>query len=123
MNDDLMLEYMLQMGQMRPEQEQMLRKQKQVDALRQMGAEAPQSTMVGKQMVAPSWAQYAGQLGNAYAAKKGQQGVDAGAQSMNDRQRQMLEEMRRRQQMARMPTYQDNADPYGMSTGGGMAFG
>lgn len=98
MNDNLMFDYLLQMGAMRPEEEEMARKQKMVDALRQQATDTPQGQMVSGHYVAPSFTQYAAQLANAYGARKGQQGVNAAMQGMNDRQRLALEEMRRRYQ-------------------------
>lgn len=96
MDDNLMFDYLLQMGAMRPEEQELARKQKMVEALRQGGMQAPEAQMVGRQMVAPSWTQYAAQLGQAYAARKGQQGVDSSMRGINDRQRQMLEDLRKR---------------------------
>lgn len=93
MNDEYMLEYLLQSGAMRPEEEELLRKQKMVDALRANSMESPQGQMVGKHYVAPSFTQYAAQLGNAYGARKGQQQVDAGMKTFNAKQGQMIKDL------------------------------
>lgn len=96
MNDEYMLEYLLQSGAMRPEEEELLRKQKMVDALRSSSMESPQGQMVGKHYVAPSVTQYASQLFNAYGARKGQQQVDTGMKSFNAKQGQMIKDLQAR---------------------------
>lgn len=116
MNDDLMFDYLLQMGAMRPEQEELKRKQAMVDALRQSALTPMQGQMVGKHYVAPGLAQGLAQLGTAYFAKQQQGDVDKGLSGMNARQAQMLEEMRkRRKQPAAIMDVQTPAarvDPY-----------
>jgi len=74
--NDLYIEYLLEMGAMTPEQEKLARQQSYVDSLRQSAITAPQGRMVGNTYVAPSWAQYAAQLGNAYMARSGQKKLD-----------------------------------------------
>lgn len=98
MDENALYEYLVQMGAMQPEMDQMKRKQAMVDALRKQSMEGPQGQMVSGRFVAPSITQYAAQLGNAYAAAKGQQGVDQQSMDMNARQRQMLEALRRKRQ-------------------------
>ena len=58
MNDDLMFEYLVQMGQMRPEEAELKKKQAMVDALRKGGMSAPEGQMIGKHYVAPGIGQY-----------------------------------------------------------------
>lgn len=99
MNDDLMFDYLLEMGAMRPEQEEMKRRQAMVEALRGNTMQPLQGQMVGKHYVAPNIAQAAAQLGSAYMAKQGQAGVDQGMKDMNAMQRQRLEELRRKRSM------------------------
>ena len=94
--DEMMFEYLLQMGAMRPEEVEMMRKQKQIDALRGASMETPQGQMIGKHYVPPSITQYAAQLGQGYMAGKAQKGQDTAMRGMNERQRAMLEEMRKR---------------------------
>ena len=94
--DEMMFEYLLQMGAMRPEEVEMMRKQKQIDALRGAAMETPQGQMVGKHYVAPSLAQYASQLGQGYMAGQGQKQQESAMRGMNERQRKMLEDLRRR---------------------------
>lgn len=95
-NDDQIFEYLVQMGAMRPEQDELKRKQAVVDILRQGVMNAPQGQMIGKHYVAPGLAGLASQLGQAYFAKQGQTSVDQGLAGLNAKQRQMLEELRRR---------------------------
>lgn len=96
MNDEMMFDYLLQMGAMRPEQEELRRKQAMVDTLRGQAMQPLQGQMVGKHYVAPGIANALAQMGTAYMAGKQQKGVDAGMASMNERQRQALDDMRRR---------------------------
>ena len=103
MNDDLMFDYLLQMGAMRPEQEELKRKQAMVEALRGQAMQPMQGQMVGKHYVAPGIANALAQMGTAYMAGQQQKGVDAGMASMNERQRQALEDMRRRRRGGGMP--------------------
>lgn len=98
MNDELMFEYLVQMGAMRPEEAQMMRRQKEIEALRSQSMESPQGQMVGKHYVAPSWTQYAAQLGQGYLAGKGQQQMDAKYQDFNKRQADILKELRKKKQ-------------------------
>ena len=72
-------------GDMQPEEMALRRKQSQIDALRAQGMEAQQGRMVGKTFVAPSIAQYAAQLGNAYMGRKGQEGVDVKEKELGTR--------------------------------------
>jgi len=110
MNDDLMFDYLLQMGAMRPEQEELRKRQAMIDALRGNAMTPQQGQMVGKHYVGPGIAGAISQLGQAYMAKQGQQGVDAKMADFNTRQREALEEMRRRRRMGSM----------GQPTGGSM---
>ena len=95
MNNDL-FDYLLQMGAMRPEQEDLKRKQAMIDALRGRAMEPMQGQMVGKHYVAPGLANAIAQMGTAYMAGQQQKGVDAGMAGFNDRQRQALEDLRKR---------------------------
>ena len=98
MNDNLMFDYLLEMGAMRPEQEELRRKQAMVDALRGQAMTPMQGQMVGKHYVAPGIANAIAQMGTAYMAGQQQKGVDASMAGMNERQRRALEDMRRRRQ-------------------------
>lgn len=111
MNEDLMFEYLLQMGAMRPEELEAMRKQKQIDALRGNAMESPQGQMVGKHYVPPSFTQYASQLGQGYMAGQAQKQQDVAMRGMNERQRKMLEDLRRRRQQGGM-TDTGTYDPY-----------
>jgi hypothetical protein len=124
MNDDLMFDYLLQMGAMRPEQDELKRKQAMVDALRKTALTPMQGEMVGKHYVAPGLAQAAAQLGTAYFANQGQQGVDQSMQGMNARQAQMLDELRKRRKPAAPMNVQGApvaADPYAQFSYGNEA--
>lgn len=98
MNDNLMFDYLLEMGAMRPEQEELRRKQAMVDALRGQAMTPMQGQMVGKHYVAPGIANAIAQMGTAYMAGQQQKGVDAGMRNINDQQRRLLDDMRRRRQ-------------------------
>ena len=115
MNDELMFDYLLQMGAMRPEQEELKRKQAMVDALRGQAMQPMQGQMVGKHYVAPGIANAIAQMGTAYMAGQQQKGVDAGMQGMNEKQRLALEEMRKRRrgEMPGMSSPSLSALPYG----------
>lgn len=112
MNDDMMFEYLIQMGQMRPEEAELKRRQAQVDALRKGALTPMEGQMVGKHYVSPGIAGALSQLGQGYFAAKGQQGVDAQVRNMNTGQKNALvglrarsEEERRRQLGLPSPTY------------------
>jgi hypothetical protein len=98
MNDNLMFDYLLEMGAMRPEQDELRRRQAMVDALRGQAMTPMQGQMVGKHYVAPGIANAVAQMGTAYMAGQQQKGVDTAMAGMNAKQRQALEEMRRRRQ-------------------------
>lgn len=99
--DDMMFEYLIQMGAMQPEQIEMMRKQKQIDALRERSMDAPQGQMIGKHYVAPSVTQYAANALQGYMAGKQQKGQDEAMRGMTERQAaelRRMQEMRRRKQ-------------------------
>lgn len=112
MDDSLMFDYLVQMGAMRPEQDEMKRKQAMVDMLRKNAMTAQEGQMIGKHYVAPGLAGAISQLGQAYLAKQGQQGVDTGMADMNARQKAMLEALRRKRQTPAMAAPVGNYDPY-----------
>jgi hypothetical protein len=114
MNDDLMFEYLVQMGQMRPEEAELKKKQAMVDALRKGGMNAPEGQMIGKHYVAPGLGQYINQLGQGYMAGKEQGNVDKGLRDMNSKQARQLEELRRRRMGAgAMSMNPMNTEDYG----------
>jgi len=100
MDDDLMFQYLLQMGAMQPEQQDLRRKQSMIDALRGNSMNAPQGQMVGKHYVPPSLTQYAAQLGQGYMAGQGQNAQDAAFKQMNTQQgdalRALQDQLRRK---------------------------
>jgi hypothetical protein len=99
-SNDMMYEYLMQMGAMRPEEEQMLRKQAQVDALRQNAMDPMRGQMAGRVYVAPGIGEAIAKMGTAYMAGQQQKGVDASLQKMNttrgDALREFRDELRRR---------------------------
>lgn len=103
MNDDLMFEYLVQMGQMRPEEAELKKKQAMVDALRKNSMTPMEGQMIGKHYVSPGIAGAVSQLGQAFLAGQGQQGVDQQMRGMNERQRMALEELRKRRMLGGMP--------------------
>ncbi len=110
MNDNLMFDYLLEMGAMRPEQEEMKRRQAMVEALRGNAMQPLQGQMVGKHYVAPGIANAIAQMGTAYMAGQQQKDLNTQAQQMNLTQRQRLEELRRRRGMGQGPV--DTGTPY-----------
>lgn len=92
--NDLYIEYLLEMGAMTPEQEQLARKQAMVDSLRQGAVDSPQGRMVGNTYVAPSWSQYAAQLGNAWMARSGQKKLDDMYKSQNTAEQDAIGRLR-----------------------------
>ena len=92
--NDLYIEYLLEMGAMTPEQEKLARQQSYVDSLRQNAIATPQGRMVGNTYVAPSWAQYAAQLGNAYMARSGQKKLDDAYKAQNTTEQDAISRIR-----------------------------
>lgn len=114
--DEMMIEYMLQMGALQPQQVEMMRKQKQIDALRGQSMEGPQGQMIGKHYVPPSFTQYAAQLGQGYMAGQAQKGQDVKFGELNTAKTKKLEDMlaelrrRRSGQMGGAPSAMDAGD-------------
>lgn len=112
MNDDLMFDYLVQMGAMRPEQDEVKRKQSMVDMLRKNAMTPMEGQMIGKHYVSPGIAGALSQMGQAYFAKQGQAGVDQAATDMNTRQRTMLEALRKKRKDPAMAAPVGAYDPY-----------
>lgn len=96
MDDNMLFEYLVEQGSMRPEEEQMYRRQQTIDALRQQGMQAPQAQQAGRLVVAPSWTQNLAQLGSAAAAKYQQGKLDNQYGAFNAKRANSLERMRDR---------------------------
>lgn len=96
MNDDLMFDYLVSMGQMRPEEAELKKRQAMVDALRKNAMTPMQGEMIGKHYVGPGIAGAISQLGQAYMASKGQEGLDTRMRDFNSRQAMELEKLRRK---------------------------
>jgi hypothetical protein len=114
MDDDKYFEYLVSIGAMRPEEAQMARQQAQVDVMRDRSAMSPEGQMVGKHYVAPSFTQYAGQLLNAYGARKGQKQLEEKYQDFNARQEAMLRALRKPRNMAANPMEEEEEDFMGI---------
>lgn len=125
MNDDAVFEYLMQMGAMRPEQDELKRKQAMVDALRGNALKPMEGQMVGKHYVAPGLAGALSQLGQAYIAKQQQGSVDQGLAGLNAKQALKLEEMRKRRKqpgaMMDVQTPAVSSDPYAQFSYGNEA--
>ena len=93
MNDDQMFNYLVAIGQMRPEEAELKKKQAMVDALRKGAMTPQQGQMVSGHYVGPGIAGAISQLGQAYFAGKGQDSVDAAQRGLNSRQAQLLRRM------------------------------
>ena len=102
MNDELMFDYLLGMGQMQPEAQDLRRRQEMITALRGQAMQAPQGQMVGKHYVPPSFTQYASQLGQGYMAGQAQGNQEQRMREMNAKQKELIEDLRRRRQGGRM---------------------
>jgi hypothetical protein len=120
MNDNLMFDYLLEMGAMRPEQEELRRKQAMVDALRGRAMEPLQGQMVGKHYVAPGIANAVAQMGTAYMAGKQQKGVDTAMAGMNERQGSTLRRMQEMQRRKRLGLTNVTGEMDTGDYGGGM---
>lgn len=112
MDDNLMFDYLLQMGAMRPEQDEMKRKQAMVDALRGNAMDPMRGQMVGNVYVGGGLGGALSKLGQAYFAKQGQQGVDAGLAGLNTRQSDALLDLRMRQDKKRRQDMLAQRVPY-----------
>ena len=99
MNDSDIFEYLLQIGAMRPDYDPLKRKQAEIDALRQNAMNPGQGQMVSGHYVPSGFAGMVGQLGQAYFAKQGQAAVDQKMGELNQRQKQILENLRKRKMM------------------------
>lgn len=112
--NEMMFQYLLEMGAMRPEQQQMQRKQAMIDALRQHSMEGSQGKMVSGHYISPGVGGLIGQLAAGYMGAKGQKAQDAAMAGMNNRQRQALERMRQQMMMGQQPMQQNmmQQDPY-----------
>jgi hypothetical protein len=97
--NEMMIDYLMQMGMMRPDEMDLMRKQKQIEALREAAGAPMQGQMIGKHYVAPSWTQGLAQVAKGAMAGRGQQMQDQALREFVDKQRQALEDMRRRRGM------------------------
>lgn len=122
MDENAFFDYLLEMGAMRPDDEKLARKQAMVDALRQASFDSPQATQAGRVVVAPSWTQLLGQIGQGWAARKGQKEADKMGADLNATRKAQLEELRRRRSSSNMvnPLNPYEEDPYGLYGSGGM---
>jgi hypothetical protein len=96
MDDNMMFDYLVKMGLLRPEQDEMKRKQAMIDMLRKDSMQAPEGQMIGKHYVAPSATQQIAKVMQGYGALMGQKGLDDRYKALNAQQGGILEELRRR---------------------------
>lgn len=96
MDDNMLFEYLVEQGSMRPEEEQLLRRQGVIDALRQQGMQAPQAQQAGRAVVAPHWTQMLAQIGSGAAAGYGQKKLDTQYGAFNAKRANSLNRMRDR---------------------------
>lgn len=119
MDDNMLFEYLVQQGSMRPEEEQLLRRQGLIDALRQQGMQAPQAQQAGRAVVAPHWTQGLAQIGSAAAAKYGQGKLDQQYGAYNKKRADSLSALRARMNqqpplpMSVAPSMDDETDYVG----------
>lgn len=102
-NDMMMYDYLLEMGAMRPEEQQLARKQAMVDALRQGAMDPMRGQMAGRVYVAPGIGEAIAKMGTAYMSGQQQKGVDASMTDMNARRARSLQDMRDRMMLRRNP--------------------
>lgn len=130
-SDMMMYDYLLEMGAMRPEEQQLARKQAMVDALRQGAMDPMRGQMAGRVYVAPGIGEAIAKMGTAYMAGQQQKGVDTAysnpnynpampqsAENMpglNQRRARSLQQMRDRMMLRRNPTPAGNPISAGMS--------
>ena len=119
-NDELMFDYLLAMGQMQPEAQDLRRRQEMINALRGQAMQAPQGQMVGKHYVAPGIANAIAQMGTAYMAGQQQKGVDTAMAGMNARQGEQLRRMQEMQRRKRLGLTNISGDMDTTDYGGGM---
>jgi hypothetical protein len=98
--NQMMMEYLLEMGAMQPEQAELAKKQALVDALRQRSMQGPESRNAGRSVVAANPLEFLNQGLQGYAARKGQETSDMAMRDMSARRMKALEDMRQRM----MPT-------------------
>ena len=117
MDDNAMFDYLVAIGQMRPEEAELKKKQAMVDALRKGAMTPQQGQMISGHYVGPGIAGAISQLGQAYFAGKGQEGVDAGQRGLNDRQAQLLDMLRKRRMGGAAGGYAGDPTAIGYDTG------
>lgn len=121
MDDNMMFDYLVQMGMLRPEQDEMKRKQAIVDLLRKDSMQAPEGQMIGKHYVAPSATQQIAKVMQGYGALMGQKDMDAKYKALNTKQADVLNELRKKRMMGSgyfAPSF-ESLSPDGIDVGGG----
>lgn len=119
MNDDQMFDYLVAIGQMRPEEAELKKKQAMVDALRKGSMTPQEGNMVSGVYIPKGIAGAISQVGQAYMANKAQQGVDAKQTDLNSRQAQLLQLLRKK----RMAGGDYAGDPTAIGYDSGYDFG
>lgn len=121
MDDNMMFDYLVQMGMLRPEQDEMKRKQAIIDLLRKDSMQAPEGQMIGKHYVAPSVTQQLAKVVQGYGALMGQKDMDAKYKAFNTKQADVLNELRKKRMMGSgyfAPSF-ESLSPDSIDVGGG----
>lgn len=109
--DEAMLDYMLEMGALSPEQEAVARKRKMVDELRGMSQQPRDGRQVGNVYVASNPLEHlAGVAGQGLASWK-ERGADAAAKGLQDKKLGGIKAMRDRWGMGKRPAAGAAIDP------------
>jgi len=92
--NQMMLDYLLEMGAMQPEQEELARKRATVDALRGMSTRSPDMRGNGRVQVAANPLEFLNQGLQGYAAKQMGGETDAAGRAMKQRRLDSLGKLR-----------------------------
>lgn len=108
--DDLMLDYLMEMGTLQPQQDKIAQQQAMVNQLRQGGMQSPGMRQAGRLQMAANPLEFLGQLGQAGAGAFGQQDVQAAQEAYKQQRMDALARVRQGQQpQAGVPPGMDSA--------------
>ncbi len=93
--DQMMLDYLMEMGALQPEQEAIMRQREMANQLRQ-GAQMPGMRQTGRVAVAANPLEFLSSVGSGYGAIKQDQQADAAAKAYKDKRMGALEGLRGR---------------------------
>ena len=100
--DDLMLDYLMEMGTLQPQQEKIAQQQAMVNQLRQGGMQSPQMRQAGRLQTAAHPLEFLGQMGQAGLGALGQQDVQAAQEAYKQQRMDALARVRQGQQQQPM---------------------